>query len=79
MPRPPPSTTSAAATISAAKILRAIGDPALRFAEDKLRMLRAVRFAARLDFEIEPRTMAAIRRRRRADRPGQSASASATN
>jgi poly(A) polymerase len=45
----------------AAKILRAIGDPALRFAEDKLRMLRGVRFAARLEFEVEPRTMAAMR------------------
>ena len=45
----------------AAQILRAIGDPALRFAEDKLRMLRAVRFAARLDLTIEPGTMAAIR------------------
>ena len=44
-----------------AKILRAIGDPALRFAEDKLRMLRGVRFAARLGLDIEPRTMAAIR------------------
>src|SRR5580704_10412477 len=44
-----------------AKILRAIGDPALRFAEDKLRMLRGVRFAARLNLEIEPRTMAAMR------------------
>jgi len=44
-----------------AKILRAIGDPALRFSEDKLRMLRGVRFAARLELEIEPRTMAAIR------------------
>jgi poly(A) polymerase len=44
-----------------AGIVRAIGDPVLRFAEDKLRMLRAVRFAARLEFEIEPRTMAAIR------------------
>jgi poly(A) polymerase len=44
-----------------AKILRAIGDPALRFAEDKLRMLRGVRFAARLEFEIEPGTMAAMR------------------
>jgi poly(A) polymerase len=43
------------------KILRAIGDPSLRFAEDKLRMLRAVRFASRLDLEIEPRTFAAIR------------------
>jgi poly(A) polymerase len=45
----------------AKKILRAIGDPSLRFAEDKLRMLRAIRFASRLDFEIEPRTLAAIR------------------
>ncbi|WP_260734959.1 CCA tRNA nucleotidyltransferase [Tunturiibacter lichenicola] len=43
-----------------ARIVRAIGDPSLRFAEDKLRMLRAVRFAARLEFEIEPRTMTAI-------------------
>ena len=42
-------------------VVRAIGDPALRFAEDKLRMLRAVRFASRLEFAIEPRTMAAIR------------------
>jgi poly(A) polymerase len=45
----------------AAHVLRAIGDPALRFAEDKLRMLRGIRFAARLELEIEPRTMAAIR------------------
>jgi poly(A) polymerase len=45
----------------AAGVVRAIGEPALRFAEDKLRMLRGVRFAARLEFEIEPRTMAAIR------------------
>jgi poly(A) polymerase len=45
----------------AAGVVRAIGEPALRFAEDKLRMLRAVRFAARLEFEIEARTMAAIR------------------
>ncbi len=44
-----------------AGILRAIGDPPLRFAEDKLRMLRAVRFASRLGFEIEPRTLQAIR------------------
>lgn len=40
--------------------IRAIGDPAARFAEDHLRMLRAVRFAARLGFEIEPATFAAI-------------------
>jgi len=44
----------------AAKLVRAIGEPKLRFAEDKLRMLRAVRFAARLEFTIEPRTMHAI-------------------
>src|SRR5260370_39819392 len=43
-----------------ARVLRAIGEPALRFAEDKLRMLRGVRFAARLELEIEPRTRAAI-------------------
>jgi poly(A) polymerase len=43
------------------RIVRAIGDPAVRFAEDKLRMLRAVRFAARLGFSIEHRTMAAMR------------------
>ena len=46
----------------AAKTLRAIGDPAQRFAEDQLRMLRAVRFAAKLGFQIEPRTFAAIRK-----------------
>ena len=45
-----------------AKTLRAIGDPERRFAEDKLRMLRAVRFAARLGFTIEPVTMQAIQR-----------------
>ncbi len=44
----------------AAGIIRAIGEPSLRFAEDKLRMLRAVRFAARLGFTIEPHTFAAI-------------------
>jgi putative nucleotidyltransferase with HDIG domain len=45
-----------------AGIIRAIGDPACRFAEDKLRMLRAVRFAARFDYTIEAETLAAIRR-----------------
>ncbi|MBS1821369.1 MAG: CCA tRNA nucleotidyltransferase [Acidobacteria bacterium] len=45
----------------AAGIVRAIGDPIQRFTEDKLRMLRAVRFAARLGFTIEPTTAAAIR------------------
>jgi tRNA nucleotidyltransferase/poly(A) polymerase len=43
-------------------VIRAIGDPERRFEEDHLRMLRAVRFAARFGFEIEPATMAAIRR-----------------
>jgi len=45
-----------------AGIIRAIGDPERRFAEDKLRMLRAVRFAARFDYEIESETLAAIQR-----------------
>jgi poly(A) polymerase len=44
-----------------AKIVRAIGDPNARFAEDHLRMLRAIRFAARFGFEIEPETWAAIK------------------
>ena len=44
-----------------AGVVRAIGDPHLRFSEDKLRMLRAVRFAARFGFEIEAGTAAAIR------------------
>ena len=42
-------------------VVRAIGDATRRFAEDKLRMLRAIRFAARLKFEIDPATFAAIR------------------
>jgi poly(A) polymerase len=46
-------------------IIRAIGDPERRFAEDKLRMLRAVRFAARFNYEIDPGTFAAIRRHAR--------------
>jgi poly(A) polymerase len=45
-----------------AGIVRAIGDPERRFEEDKLRMLRAVRFAARLNYKIDPATMAAIRK-----------------
>ena len=42
------------------RTIRAIGDPAIRFEEDALRMLRAFRFAAKLDFEIEPKTKRAI-------------------
>ena len=41
-------------------VVRAIGDPVARFAEDRLRLLRAVRFAARLVFTIAPSTRAAI-------------------
>jgi putative nucleotidyltransferase with HDIG domain len=44
-----------------ARVLRAIGDPAQRFEEDKLRMLRAVRIATRFDLEIEPATAKSIR------------------
>lgn len=43
-----------------AKVIRAIGDPERRFQEDKLRMLRAVRFAARFGYAIEPATFSAI-------------------
>lgn len=42
------------------KLIRAIGDPSQRFGEDYLRMLRAVRFAARFGFEIHPQTASAI-------------------
>jgi tRNA nucleotidyltransferase/poly(A) polymerase len=45
-----------------AGVVRAIGDPEQRFEEDHLRMLRAVRFAARFGFEIDPATMAAIQK-----------------
>src|SRR2546427_635538 len=45
-----------------AGIIRAIGEPELRVAEDKLRMLRAVRFAARFGYSIEPQTSAAIQK-----------------
>lgn len=43
-----------------AKLVRAIGDPAQRFAEDRLRMLRAVRFAAVLDYKIDKQTWDAL-------------------
>jgi poly(A) polymerase len=45
-----------------AGIIRAIGEPERRFKEDKLRMMRAVRFAARFGFDIEPSTFRAIQR-----------------
>ena len=45
-----------------AGLVRAIGEPEVRFREDKLRMVRAVRFAARFEYAIEPATLAAIRK-----------------
>ena len=59
-----------------AGIIRTIGDPEQRFAEDKLRMLRAVRFAARFEYAIEPATFAAIQKLADAD-PGGVAGAGA--
>jgi poly(A) polymerase len=44
------------------EVIRAIGNPGERFEEDKLRLLRAVRFAARYDFAVEEETSAAIRK-----------------
>jgi poly(A) polymerase len=45
----------------ARKLVRAIGRPSERFAEDRLRMLRSIRFATTLTFEIEPRTWSAVK------------------
>jgi tRNA nucleotidyltransferase (CCA-adding enzyme) len=45
------------------RLLRAVGDPDERFEEDALRMIRAVRLATTLSFEIEPRTLAGIARK----------------
>ena len=45
----------------AAKLIRAIGQPRQRFSEDKLRMLRAVRFSAGFEFEMESDTLEAVR------------------
>lgn len=44
-----------------ARLIRAVGDPATRFREDPLRILRGLRFASQLDFEVEPATFAAMR------------------
>ena len=43
-----------------ARTIRIIGDPAVRFSEDPVRMLRVLRFAAKLKFDIEPATAAAV-------------------
>src|SRR5437660_8997171 len=45
-----------------AGIIRAIGDPERRFTEDNLRMLHAVRFAARFNYQIDPATMSVIQK-----------------
>lgn len=44
------------------KVIRAVGDPNERFTEDALRMMRAVRFSAELDFDIEEETFAAVKK-----------------
>ncbi|MBQ6137970.1 MAG: polynucleotide adenylyltransferase PcnB, partial [Kiritimatiellae bacterium] len=44
------------------KVIRAIGDPAVRFQEDPVRMMRAVKFSSRLGFRIERRTMSAMKK-----------------
>ena len=54
-------TRSTAWATSGRRLLRAVGDPDARFREDALRMVRAVRLAAALEFTIEPETLEAIR------------------
>jgi poly(A) polymerase len=46
------------------RLVRTIGDPIVRFREDPIRILRAIKFAARLDFTIEAKTLAALRQTR---------------
>jgi len=46
------------------RLVRTIGDPVVRFREDPIRILRAIKFAARLDFAIEAKTLAALRQTR---------------
>ena len=56
------STITTASRTSARRRVRMIGDPATRYREDPVRMLRAVRFAAKLGFEIDPATREPIPR-----------------
>ncbi|HWP35869.1 MAG TPA: polynucleotide adenylyltransferase PcnB, partial [Thermodesulfobacteriota bacterium] len=49
----------------ARRVIRTIGDPDIRFREDPVRMLRAIKFAARLGFTLDPATEASLRRHRR--------------
>ena len=44
------------------RVIRSIGDPNVRFQEDPVRMMRAIKFSSRLGFSIEPKTMAAMKR-----------------
>ena len=44
------------------KVIRAIGDPEIRFQEDPVRMMRAIKFSARLGFKIEKKTLAAMKK-----------------
>ncbi len=46
------------------RLVRTIGDPVVRFREDPIRILRAIKFAARLEFAIEPKTLAALKQTR---------------
>lgn len=55
------------------RVIRTVGNPEQRFAEDRLRLLRAVRFAAQLDFSLEGETLAAVRRMAPRIRDGVSA------
>ena len=56
------STTTTASRTPRSRVLRMIGDPATRYREDPVRIIRVVRFAAKLGFEIEPKTAAPIAR-----------------
>ena len=47
------------------RLVRTIGDAEIRFREDPIRILRAIKFAARLDFEIEVKTLKALERTKR--------------